>query len=54
MIIHAKKERDSWRLVTGVWPASAYLAIRARVWETKPMETIANANLESRSLWKMI
>src|SRR4030042_125226 len=32
----AKKERDSWRLTTGAWPASIYLSTKARPWEQNP------------------
>jgi hypothetical protein len=54
MIIQAKKERDSWRLVTGVWPASTYLVRRARVWEANPMDTIVTAILERAPFRKKI
>jgi hypothetical protein len=54
MIVQAKKERDSWRLVTGVWPASTYLVRMARVWDANPTEMAVVAILEKAPFRKMI
>jgi hypothetical protein len=54
IIIQAKKERDSWRLVTGVWPASTYLVRMAKVWMANPNEVRITAIFERAPFRKKI